>query len=413
MSDRRAESSHPAPPLESRDTRPLLAEHGAAVAMAYVDGPVATRVEAAIGRAGLESVGLDALETASTVVAQADQATMDARISALRSRMRAGAALVVVAPAQEFGAALRAGASACVPLPVEVEELVAAILTVNEAHSAKMQVASLTKQLDDQQPLVSVGRVSAGLAHEIGSPLSVAMINLESIELQLRALRVRSEMLDDVLSAPTREAALGRLDVLRGSVPRARPSAEDDAMLHDAHESLQRIADLMRVMKNLVGGRRPPLQRVSLRDVCERVIRYAARSTLAGISVERAYDDGGDAFADARLVEQVLTNLFENAAHALKGLRARRIRVHVYAHDEQSATLSVRDNGPGIDPELHEQIFEPFFTTRRGEGGTGLGLALCREYARQMGGALTLWSEPGRGACFRLTLRRAAPESRR
>ena len=67
--------------------------------------------------------------------------------------------------------------------------------------------------------------------------------------------------------------------------------------------------------------------------------------------------------------------------------------------------LSVRDNGPGVPLEFQEKIFEPFFTTRRELGGTGLGLALCREYAARMGATLSLWSTPGRGACFRVTLR--------
>jgi signal transduction histidine kinase len=68
--------------------------------------------------------------------------------------------------------------------------------------------------------------------------------------------------------------------------------------------------------------------------------------------------------------------------------------------------LSVRDNGPGIPEELRDRIFEPFFTTRRGEGGTGLGLALCREFAARMGARLTLWTAAGRGACFRVHLPR-------
>ena len=66
--------------------------------------------------------------------------------------------------------------------------------------------------------------------------------------------------------------------------------------------------------------------------------------------------------------------------------------------------MSVRDNGPGIPETMHDKIFEPFFTTRRGRGGTGLGLALCREYARRMGAELSFWSVSGRGACFRVSM---------
>jgi signal transduction histidine kinase len=79
------------------------------------------------------------------------------------------------------------------------------------------------------------------------------------------------------------------------------------------------------------------------------------------------------------------------------------VRFHVYRAGVH-VVVSVRDNGPGIPVELQDKIFEPFFTTRRGRGGTGLGLALCREYARRMGAVLSVWSAPGRGACFRVAL---------
>ena len=84
---------------------------------------------------------------------------------------------------------------------------------------------------------------------------------------------------------------------------------------------------------------------------------------------------------------------------------AHAVRTHVYGSADE-AVLSVRDNGPGVPPEIRDRIFEPFFTTRRGKGGTGLGLALCREYAAQMQAQITLWTAPGRGACFRIHMRR-------
>jgi nitrogen-specific signal transduction histidine kinase len=63
---------------------------------------------------------------------------------------------------------------------------------------------------------------------------------------------------------------------------------------------------------------------------------------------------------------------------------------------------------PGILPEILDRIFEPFFTTRRGQGGTGLGLALCQEYAARMQSRVSLWTAPGRGACFRVHMPRQA-----
>ena len=87
--------------------------------------------------------------------------------------------------------------------------------------------------------------------------------------------------------------------------------------------------------------------------------------------------------ADRQRLGQILVNFVSNAAWAAAQLPSPRVRVHVYRHGD-TIIVSVRDNGPGMAPEIRDRIFEPFFTTRRGRGGTGLGLALCREYAEQM-----------------------------
>ena len=128
--------------------------------------------------------------------------------------------------------------------------------------------------------------------------------------------------------------------------------------------------------------------------------RWAA-GELHGIAVQELIDGPFIARADQRLLGQIVLNLVTNAAHAARQLPSPRVRFHVYG-SEDIAILSVRDNGPGVPPEIRDKIFEPFFTTRRDQGGTGLGLALCREYAAQMQAQLTLWTAPGRGACFRI-----------
>jgi signal transduction histidine kinase len=146
-------------------------------------------------------------------------------------------------------------------------------------------------------------------------------------------------------------------------------------------------------------------EHVDLRAVAGDVLKWVA-ADLQGVEVERL-DEPVAALADRRLVGQIVQNLTSNAAHAARSLSSPRVRLHIYAEGSR-AVVSVRDNGPGIAPDLQEKIFEPFFTTRRNRGGTGLGLALCREYALQMGAELSLWSMPGRGTCFRLYLARQA-----
>jgi two-component system sensor histidine kinase HupT/HoxJ len=146
----------------------------------------------------------------------------------------------------------------------------------------------------------------------------------------------------------------------------------------------------------------PRLVEVDLADAVYEVVKWARRE-LEGVETELVLEPL-KAMGEPNVLNQILLNLTTNAALAAKQLPSPRLRFHVYTVSDR-AVVSVRDNGPGIPEDLHTRIFEPFYTTRRGQGGTGLGLALCREYARLIHGALTVWSQPGRGACFRLFLR--------
>ncbi len=179
--------------------------------------------------------------------------------------------------------------------------------------------------------------------------------------------------------------------------------------LDDARASLERMRGLLNTMKELVGRAPRTMQPIDLSAVVKDARRYLPSDVLSGVEVEEAMQPV-EAIATAPLVGQIVVNLLSNAAFAAKQLPAPRIRIHVYRSGED-AVVSIRDNGPGIEPDVQEKIFEPFFTTRRTQGGLGLGLSLCREYALQMGALLSVWSVPGRGACFRLHLRRAGTKS--
>lgn len=107
--------------------------------------------------------------------------------------------------------------------------------------------------------------------------------------------------------------------------------------------------------------------------------------------------------ADRVQIEQVLINLVRNAREACNAVEwdeciGPRIEVSVFHHPEWRVALSVADNGDGILPEVLDKIFVPFFTTK--EGGSGIGLSLCRQIMHLNGGSITATSTPGTGTCF-------------
>jgi len=111
-------------------------------------------------------------------------------------------------------------------------------------------------------------------------------------------------------------------------------------------------------------------------------------------------------WADAHQLHQVVVNLVANAHQAMRrAAAARRIRLTTRL-DRYRVWLEIADTGPGIPRELQAKIFEPFFTTKPAGQGTGLGLSLCRGIVEDHRGALTVESEPGGGATFRIDLPR-------
>lgn len=376
------------------------------VATSIADTTLLASVRDILSTAGLIDGGHGAVESAWTVIVEGGCDAIDA-LAAVRARIRSDAAVIMIVRTREnVAAALGGGAFGCVQQPLVAAELLAVVGAAAAARTAKLEAADLTRKLDLQSHLASIGRVSAGLTHELGSPLAVARLSVDSLEEDLTAYREMASAFRYVLDAANDGELATRARSVGAAALRATPMT-DAAVLAELRESHQRVADILAVMRELIGKRPTTREPLSLRDVSKRVAQWARSTMDADVSVELVHEDEDiAAIGQVRLVEQILVNLVENALHAVKGLSSPRIRIHTYARGNE-AIVSVRDNGRGIPQSIQDHLFEPFVTTRRGEGGTGLGLSLCREYARQMGADLSLATARGRGSCFRLRLRRA------
>lgn len=106
--------------------------------------------------------------------------------------------------------------------------------------------------------------------------------------------------------------------------------------------------------------------------------------------------------ADPELVEQALVNLVLNAIEAIDEGGGSRVEVRAFAGSDGRGVIEVADDGPGLEPEVHEKAFVPFFTTKT--GGSGIGLTLANRIARLHGGSLSVASEPSNQTTFTLRL---------
>lgn len=258
--------------------------------------------------------------------------------------------------------------------PAEIRELARGFnsmlesLARSEAEIARRRERqeSLEADLRESRKLAAVGELAAGVAHELGTPLSVVDGRAQ------RALR-RSD-----LAPPVREA----LESTRGEV--------------------QRMSRIVRELMDF--ARRSPLRprRLEVRPMLAGVIERAqAMPEAAGARL--ALDDGGEGLtlhADPTRLEEALANLVQNALQASPGGE---IRVGVAQHGAE-CVLRVDDDGPGIDPNARERLFEPFFTSKPVGSGTGLGLAVVHGAVEAHGGRIRVGESPLGGARFEIIL---------
>jgi len=223
--------------------------------------------------------------------------------------------------------------------------------------------------------LISLGELSARVAHEIRNPLTGVRTTVQFVASKLRAGDSRREDLHDVLKELDRIEQI-ITDLLLFARPQAaRPLATD------------------------------------LKEVVEKVLdNLARRLEEAGIEVERDLDaDLPEVQVDPDMAQQVILNLAINAIQAMPeggtlrmGAGLRRTR-----YKKAYIDVVVADSGPGIPEEVKDKIFDPFFTTR--SMGTGLGLSISLQIAREHGGNLTARNLAQGGAAFKLSLPVMAP----
>lgn len=246
-------------------------------------------------------------------------------------------------------------------LAAKVEELTRAGQALAQAHAS----------LDSSERLATLGRLAAGLAHEIGNPLG---------------------------------AISGYAEIARTRLP----AGADPDLAAAVARIAEAAARIDRTIRDLLDFARPApahLAPLALGAVLETAVRLArVQARFRHVEVElRLPSSLPPVLADAHQLGQVLLNLLLNAGDAMRG-EGRVVLSAASCSGEWAVELSVADAGPGIAPEHLPRLFEPFFTTKEPGEGTGLGLAISHRIVESLGGALSAGNGATGGAVFTLRL---------
>jgi PAS domain S-box-containing protein len=255
-----------------------------------------------------------------------------------------------------------------------------------ELKKSREELQQAHQQLMHAERLETVGRMAAGLAHEVQNPLQILLMSLDYLSSQLPD---RKPVLDGVLN-DMRHATRRADTIIRGLLDYSR---SDDLVRRDLDIN-PLIHNALMLVKHVVARHRVEL-----------VTQLAPKLPLLPL--------------DEMKIEQVFVNLFTNAAHAMKEggtltVRSRAEELTVTERDpglreagsfyagDTVVVVEVEDNGSGIPPEVLHKIFDPFFTTKATGKGTGLGLAIAKRIVNLHNGKIEIINRPEGGVLSRL-----------
>ncbi len=242
---------------------------------------------------------------------------------------------------------------------------------LTERRAVEAEIAHNRDALHQSEKLGALGSLLAGVAHELNNPLSVVVG---------QALLMKETARDPKIAA--RAAKIGK-----------------------AADRCSRIVKTFLAMARQQASERTAVDVTEIVESTLEVTGYSLRTAGIDVTLDLA-PDLAPVWADPDQLNQVVTNLIVNAQQAMTATEGPRQLVIASACDRRHGlvTLSVRDSGPGIPPEIRSRIFEPFFTTKEVGAGTGIGLAVCHRIVESLKGEITVESKPGAGAKFTVVL---------
>jgi len=317
------------------------------------------------------------------------------------------------------------------------------------------RIRETTRREQQRDRLVSLGKLSAGLAHELNNPASAAKRATGQLRDVLKKIRDASHELGSRDLTPAQKAEIEKLetafvqsndvppdplavsdleeqidsllrshgqndlwqmaadlarknvkpealeslfatldaDTARAALVRIAASVEVATLLNEIESGTSRISDLVRAIKEYTYMDQTPLQNVDIVKSLETTLTILNHKLKHGVAVERDYQKIPLLVNSfGSELNQVWTNIIDNAIDAMRG--EGRLRVRTYREDN-CVVVEIADNGPGISSEVQPHIFEPFFTTKGVGEGTGLGLDTVQRIVKKHRGSIQVNSKPG------------------
>lgn len=244
-----------------------------------------------------------------------------------------------------------------------------------ELEDTIQKLTEAESQLVQSEKMASLGRMSAGIIHEINNPLNFATTGI--FTLKKKAKHVTPEQQE-----------------------------EYSDILKDVEDGITRVKNIVSDLRMFTHPSTDNLDQVNVSEVVASALRFLSNEMKDKANIEELFNDTQSVHANKNKLIHVLVNLVQNSMDAMKGKtfeNGERPTIWIEARDTGSANcLIVRDNGPGISAEHIDKIFDPFYTTKGVGEGMGLGLSICYRIMQECKGKISVRTEPGKLCEFTL-----------
>ena len=275
-----------------------------------------------------------------------------------------------------------------------LDEIRRAYRELKETHE---RLKATQQQLIQSEKMASLGRLVAGVAHELNNPISFVFGNMY-------ALRSYEQRFREYLDAVHRDVPLAEREALRRRLKIDRILDDIGPLLEGSLEGAERVRDIVQELRRFSTPKNDVPEAFDLVALIRSAVHWVMQSAREKPAVTLALPARFEIVGKEGYVQQILINLLQNALDAVEEVARPCIDVALQAVNGEVAIV-IHDNGPGIDEANLLRVFDPFFTTKAVGKGTGLGLYISYGLAtEQCGGRLEAGNHPDGGAVFTLAL---------
>lgn len=253
------------------------------------------------------------------------------------------------------------------------------------------------------EKLASLGKMSAGMAHEINNPLGFIAGNLESLATYVADLK---RLWENIENLNLDDSGKARVNELWKQVDYDYLAQDVDQCLASARRGTQRIEGILAKLKHFSRLDEATYKLARVEECLESALSMLDHK---GIAIDKAYGETPQVHCMPALLNQVFHSILENAVDAIRSHAQAdpliRISSMLYSGPSlKSVVVTISDNGIGMDAETVERIFDPFFTTKQVGEGQGLGLSVAHGIMAEHGGTISCTSLQGQGSQFCIRL---------